>query len=350
MKRRCARPALLPIVAVALAAGCIERFEPVSGSLPKQVSCDQCHHYPGVSCKDTAVLVQGATHSQCVACHWDAIQLDSALDPASNHFVYFDASDVIDGEEKPRTGRLHANDRLDTAASPMHCAMCHTVPSPKCQWDSLLPMSKSFAGNCFACHAGAVQKDSALVATYIQRPSNTLVTTRRAAWLVHDEFSFNGADTFSLIDSLHRNGQADFRMESVQLGRCNSCHDYKPMAGLHSLHVSRNSSGDIRQCIECHFQTVAYDSAIDSTQFGPRVRYGQTVFLTPDGDTLPLVNTAHHMNGAKDVSFYNRFINAATPGHDTMFAWNAAEKSCSNVDCHGGGDPSSSLYKKTYWK
>ena len=87
----------------------------------------------------------------------------------------------------------------------------------------------------------------------------------------------------------------------------------------------------------------------DSTLAGGFTRTGQMMFINTHGDTLPMVNPQHHLNGTVEVVFMDKVVNAL-PGSDTLFIWDPVGKSCSNVLCHGNGDPNSPLFKKTFWR
>jgi hypothetical protein len=142
-----------------------------------------------------------------------------------------------------------------------------------------------------------------------------------SAYVYFDARFLRGQSDFPVTDGQHADGTIN-----AVFARCTYCHAFPPQRGRHESHVLRRG----KQCYECHFGSVASDTLSSSAGAVPAFR--QRGYRVPGGDTLPSMKPEKHMNGRIDVMFRLKYESA--PVVDSVFRWNPADNSCSNVGCH----------------
>ena len=228
------------------------------------------------------------------------------------------------------------------------CDQCHPYPAAKCEWAINRPVAASptIAGpnTCFGCHGVSIWHRAIAIPSLVQSLYWAgLPATGKTDTIYGDDslFTLNGV-TFSATDTGHLNGRIDMAPNPVQFARCNTCHPFPPTSGHHQLHVQTYH----RLCLECHFATIVFDSSGSLLDQGAPV-YGQKVFITAQGDTVPFVKNTAHMNSSLDVVFRIRAqaLAAGDTAYNSLFVWNNADKSCSNIECHSR----TADYQRTIW-
>jgi hypothetical protein len=147
------------------------------------------------------------------------------------------------------------------------------------------------------------------------------------------------AAPYPLTDTGHANGAID-----LVFNQCTRCHGYPPQGVGHELHVL--SKG--RQCFECHSSTIAVDSALEYVGSLSYTNYFQRLRKAPGGRSVPIADGAGHINRKTDISFFKGVLYSGDQGYDTLFVWDPAGRSCSNIDCHGG--PGDQKYQFSVWQ
>jgi predicted CxxxxCH...CXXCH cytochrome family protein len=206
------------------------------------------------------------------------------------------------------------------------CNECHGFPgADRCKTDSVWTGGAAHT-QCYACHLGSIRYDS----TYVSAES---------AYLYYDAQFLRGNNTFPLTDSLHGNGS-----KTTIFARCTYCHEYPPPKGQHEYHVLFEK----KQCYECHFASVMSDT-VKPGQMGNGVPlFWQRSHTVPGGGSLPFMKSEKHMNGRIDVVFKEKYL--SVPIVDSVFRWNPADHSCSNVECHSGTENGGASTERAVWK
>jgi hypothetical protein len=208
------------------------------------------------------------------------------------------------------------------------CNECHSFPgSLVCKTDSVYASGKSFS-ECFTCHLGAIS----FAGTY---------DTTTGGMVFHDVMVERNGLTFPSTDSMHGNRAVD-----PVFAQCTFCHGYPPQTGSHYRHVVVEG----RKCFECHFASVASDtirqqgSGADSLIF-----FMQREHATPlDSLYVPFMKRDSHIDHSTEVSFRKKFQVPRVP--DSMFVWNKADASCSNIQCHSGAANGGASMEHTQWR
>jgi predicted CxxxxCH...CXXCH cytochrome family protein len=219
------------------------------------------------------------------------------------------------------------------------CNECHTFPGASSCQINPMTVNGAVRTRCVECHGGSIALDSAIV-------NDTMVR--------FDAMMPAGDALYPRTSALHANGTVD-----LTIGQCIRCHANPPtdfalpvlrlpdsatrIAG-HDYHCRVRQ----RECLECHFTSIAYDKSFDITGADTMVNFQQKTFFGLSGDLLPAVDPRHHHDKTIDVVFKRKYQELPPPpGNDTLFLWNAATRTCSNVSCHGvEGMP---LYHTSYW-
>jgi len=142
-----------------IAASCINTDmpdKPPLAAMNSAASCDECHHYPGsILCKSDTVVTGRGKATQCSACHWGSLVMDSSFDTASGAYVFHDAMFAANGRTLPKTGPSHANSVLTLNYA--QCTFCHSYP-PKSgrHYSHVVVQGKK----CFECHFKTVACDT----------------------------------------------------------------------------------------------------------------------------------------------------------------------------------------------
>jgi predicted CxxxxCH...CXXCH cytochrome family protein len=229
-----------------------------------------------------------------------------------------------------------SNNNPQSTRNATACNSCHNFPGSAICQKNVVSVNGIDRTHCSDCHLGSIALDSASVNGTLQRFDAML----------------QGDSAYPRTAARHTNGRLD-----VEFGQCYRCHSSPPadqpnamlpagvtLTGDHAWHVGQQS----RQCIECHFSSIASTKTYSVDGPETTVVFQQKTATALDGSTIPVVDSIHHLNKSVDVVFKrkNQYL-PPRPGTDTLFVWNAAERSCSNVTCHGG--PGDNLYQKAYW-
>lgn len=237
-------PYRIVYVCIVLLTGCVTTENPPAMSGVDSTSyaaCNECHHYPGsILCKTDTVIAGGTAATQCYACHFGSVQLDSVFDSAANAFTYHDHMIHVNGRLYPATGATHANGALN-----------------------------------------------------------------------------------------------------LNFTQCTGCHDYPPASGLHQYHVAIQGN----QCYECHFASVESDT--DTTN--NMLILDEREQAVPGGALLPIPILQRHIDNQVEVSFRKNY-QIPYPHHDTLYHWDPATNSCSNIYCHSGIEKGGASVELSSWK
>jgi predicted CxxxxCH...CXXCH cytochrome family protein len=212
------------------------------------------------------------------------------------------------------------------------CDKCHTYPgSILCKTDTV-QVHGIQATQCFKCHNDAVNVDSSW-----DEASKTFV--------YHDKMISNNGSFIQSTGPQHANGK-----KTMNFSQCTQCHSFPPSSGKHSVHVIDNG----KECLDCHFGTVKYDTAGEGTE-----RYlRQLAIKVPGGASLPLLDSLHHINNKIDVIFEKNSDferKAEITGNDTiypypLFRFNPNDKSCSSIECHSGTEFGGAPIDRSIWE
>jgi hypothetical protein len=218
-----------------------------------------------------------------------------------------------------------ADNVVPIKAQEASCDECHAFPGTKlCKTDSVGIAGLNYT-ECYRCHSGAIRVDSSFDAA-------------GNAFIYHDAMQQTAIGRLPRTDSLHTD--VDLTLNFTQ---CSACHSFPPSEGLHSFHVG--SEG--KKCFECHFQTIESDTEVFADGTVWETFFVQKMQRVFGGNELPRVKKIRHINRALDIAFRKKFQDPAMP--DSMFRWNPADKSCSNIECHTGPPDGASIVR-TWWR
>jgi hypothetical protein len=160
--------------------------------------------------------------------------------------------------------------------------------------------------------------------------------------LCHDVMSGENGRQFPVTDSLHGSRPVD-----PVFGQCTFCHGYPPQTGSHVRHV--NVEG--KKCYECHSASVACTEVIQADPgTGDLLTFLiQREHATPlDSVLIPFMKRETHIDHSVEVSFRKKSQIPRVP--DSVFVWDKARASCSNIECHSGAAFGGASAEYSLWK
>ncbi len=211
-----------------------------------------------------------------------------------------------------------ADPAADVAAS---CDECHTFPgSILCRTDTV-ELADGAATQCFTCHSGAIRVDSTF-------DSDEHVT------IFHDRMLQGRNGRSPATGPSHADGSL-----ALDFTQCSSCHSSPPASFGHRVHEEQGI-----ECYQCHFSSIHCDTVITDEE----LYFQQHYRMVTGGDSVPVPDSYLHMNATVEVSFAQNY--ELPFHHDTLFAFNRATGTCTNIQCHAGVEWGGAPIERTSWR
>jgi predicted CxxxxCH...CXXCH cytochrome family protein len=277
---------------------------------PRTQICDNCHPGYTLTSVNPATHVNGLVEAEnltCSSCHGDNSRvLVMQSDPLAIAAPPFGSRGETSTTSRS-VGQHQAHvSRGDGIALPNKCRYCHAVPAPDAfdhangtsevsfgslaAVDGAIPAFDHATNTCSNtyCHGSTLGRGGTDHSPSWTDPTPVTCTTCHGSPPPppHPQDSdclrcHPGYTATTVRKTTHVNGFSDFP------SGCNSCHDTPPSSGEHYEHLHGGVS-----CSKCHA-----------------------------GYTATTENPALHRNARQDV---------------TLSGWNASQRTCSNIGCHGG--------------